>query len=173
MYERWIKLKNWWSNLKVREQQAIMIGGTVIGVFIIYQFIWSALVNHVAAMRHQIVTEQKELVWMQAADKEIQQIEGHSKNKGKSTTPVMLLSFLQKQINQTRLESQLSQLKQTSNDAVEMHFQKIEFDKFIRLLTIIIKEQPVSISQLSITAESAPGIVNADVNLVLSSRKAT
>lgn len=165
MKEQWSKLKTGWGNLAAREQQAIAIGASLLGIFILYQWIWSPLVDHVAAMRKQMVAEKKLLVWMQTADKQIHKIEGTSQNKSKSVSLVMLLSLVQKQINHAGLEKNLSQLKQASNASITMHFQKVEFDKLIALLTIIIKEQHVSITQMSAVAENTPGIVNADVML--------
>jgi general secretion pathway protein M len=165
--EQWLKANERWSALSVREKQASVIGASVLVIFIIYQLMWSPLVDHVADMRKQIVTDQQTLVWMQAADNDIRKVEGQAKTKGKSVSPVALLSLIQKQINRAELNKNLTQLKQASNDTIEMHFQKAAFDKLITLLTVIIKEEPVSISQMSVTAENTPGLVNADVMLTM------
>ena len=165
MKEYGVKLKEWWSNLAPREKQAVTWGGALLGIFIIYQGIWSPYVDHIASMRNSIKSNQKTLVFMQEADKEIQKKESQSNTKAKTTSPVALLGFLQKQINQSQLNQQLTQLKQATNDSIELHFQKIEFDKLMNFLIKIVKEQSVSITQLSATAESSPGVVNADVML--------
>jgi len=163
MKEQWVKLKEWWVNLAIREQLALIIGATTVGVFIMYQCIWSPFVDYVAFLRHQIPIKEKLLAWMETTHKQIKQIENRAHASGKPLSPAISLSFLQKQIHQARLESQLSQLRQVSTDSIEMHFQKVEFDKFIRLLTRVVTEQRLAISQLSIRVESTPGIVAADV----------
>lgn len=165
-WEMWReKLKEGWAHLALREKQAVVLGGSVLGMFMVYQFIWTPYLDHVAAMRKRLDTVQKTLVWMTATDKEIKKRESHSKSKNNPMSPVAFMSHLQKQIRQARLEQYLTQLKQTSHDSIEMHFQKIEFDKLIFLLTTVIKEQPVSITQMSAIAENSPGVVNADVVL--------
>lgn len=166
--EQWLKAKEWWSHLSTREKQASIAGASVVAIFIVYELMWSPLVDHVEVLRKQIVTEQKTLVWMQAADTDVRKMEGETTKKGKSVSPVAMLSLLQKQINHVELNKNLTQLKQASNDTIEMHFQKVEFDKLIGLLTTIVKEQPVSISQMSATADNTPGIVNADILLKMS-----
>lgn len=163
MKEHWTTLQEWWGHLAARERQAIRLGGMLLAIFILYQCIWSPLLTHVAFLRKEIDLQQKTLVWMQSADKAIRLLENHKKDKNKQTSPVMLLSFLQQQINQAGLQSQLSQLNQASNDTIEMHFQKVPFDSLIRLMILITKEQPVSISQFSVVADNVPGMVNADV----------
>lgn len=165
MQEHWAKLKTKWANLTAREQQVVAVGAIFVGIFSIYQCLWSPLVEHVAAMRERIVTQQKLLVWMQAADKQIHEIEGQTKTKQQSHSPVMLLSLVQKQINHAGLDSQLTQLKQITADGIELHFQKIEFDKFIVWLTTLVKEQQLTLAQLSTHAQATSGIV--DVDLIL------
>mgnify|MGYP001226923991 CR=1 FL=1 len=167
MKEWLVKLKEAWANLAMREKRMVTAGGAFLGIFIVYQWIWTPLLNHVATLRNRIAANQKTLVWMQSADKAIQKMEGRTNIKAKRTSPVGLLSLLQKQINHAGLEQQLIQLKQTTNDSVEMHFQKVEFDKLLKLLMTVVKEQSVFISQMSVTAENTPGLVNADIILKL------
>ncbi len=165
MKESWLKWKEKWSQLSLREKQAVVIGTALMVIFIIYQWIWTPYLYHVNAMRQKITTDQKTLVWMQGVDKTISKIEGQAKRKTKPVSPVELLSLLQKQVNQANLSQSLTQLKQATNESITLHFQKVEFDKLIHFLTIALKEQPIIILQMSAIAENAPGIVNADIVL--------
>lgn len=165
MKEQWLKLKEWWSNLVLREKLAVGIGASVFFIFILYQGIWSPFLSHIDSIRKRIGTEQKLLVWMQGADKQIQMLGNHTQQKSKSITPVELLSFVQKQIDHVGISGQLTQLKQTSNETIEMQFQKVEFDKVMALVTDISKKQSVSITQMSTTVESTPGVVSVEVVL--------
>ena len=166
MKENLQKLKEWWAGLALREQRAVAIGGIAVVIFTAYQFVWSPLASHAEMLRKQIVTQQKLLAWMHATDKQLRQTNGQSR-VSQQLNPVLLLSYLQKQIQQTGLKPALKQLKQAGSDSVEMHFHKVEFDKLIVFLTQAVKEQAVTISQLSVVADVAPGIVNADIHLVL------
>src|SRR6478736_4675810 len=98
MKEFWIKLKEWWTNMAPRERQAVSIGGSLLVIFIIYQWMWTPYVNHVAAMREKITSDQKTLVWMQSADKIMQKVASKATIKTKPVSPVVFLSEMQKQI---------------------------------------------------------------------------
>jgi type II secretory pathway component PulM len=165
MKEWQVKLKEWWQKLSLREQQTVAFGSVVVGAFMFYMLIWGPYLERIDLLRKQIQSEQKTLAWMQAADSEIKKIEEQTKNKNAATTPVAMLSYLQKQIEQAKLNSALTGLKQVNNDAIELHFQKVEFDGFMRLLMLVLSTQNVTVTQLAVLADNTPGIVNADLML--------
>ncbi len=160
----WQRLKTKWQSLAPREQRAYAIVAGFLTIVFFYSGIWSPFVTHVANVRNEVAREQQTLAWMQVADKQIKKLTANSRSKTNAAiSPVALLSLLQKTIHEANLEQNLKQLKQTSNADIEIHFEKVEFDKFITLLTTFVKEQPVAITQLTLVAQNAPGIVNADV----------
>lgn len=161
----WKKSKDWWSTLAWREKQALAAGGVVVALFLVYEVIWSPIVDGAANMRKRIEVDQKNLAWMQAADKEINKLEGQSREKVKTVAPVALLALLQKKVAQAGLDEAAVQLKQASNDSIELHFQKVPFDSIMKLLLATAKDYNVTIIQMSAVAETTPGVVNADVVL--------
>jgi general secretion pathway protein M len=163
MKEWQIKLKEWWKALNEREQRVVTAGGVIVAALLFYLIIWGPYLNRIHLMRQHIKTEQQTLAWMRAADKEIKQIETHTKNKSAATTPVALLNTLQKQIEDANLAPFLTDLKQSSPDTISIHFQKVEFDNLMRLLLTILKTQNVSVTQMSVVAENSPGMVNVEV----------
>lgn len=158
----------WWSQLARREQQALSIGGVVVAFFILYAGIWMPIQNHLTEMRTSIVKDQKTLLWMQSADKEITSAEGEKTQQKKSVTPVELLSIVQGTIEEAGLTPSLKQAKQSSGEAIALHFQKADFDRLMAFLIITLKEQSVIVTQFSATAAGAPGVVNADLTLKIS-----
>jgi general secretion pathway protein M len=174
MKEFWRRIKELWtrslnifftSGSATREQRMMAIGGVVVILFAVYQFIWSPLLDHANTLRKKIITQQKLLVWMRETDKELQAVQSHSQLKKQSPNVALLLAYLQKQVQGSGIKPALKQLKQSGSDAIEMQFQKVEFDKLIAMLTTVIREQGVTISHLSVTAGVTPGIVNATVHL--------
>jgi general secretion pathway protein M len=165
MKEHWLKLKEWWSSLASREKRMLSAGGSLTALFILYQWIWSPYMDMVTGMREHIESQQKVLEFMRTADAEIARNQGNAHPKGIKTSPIILLSLLQKQIVQAGLAQSLQQLKQASNDSVAIAFKKVDFDKMINLLIATMKEQNVALAQMSVNSENAQGMVNA--NLVL------
>lgn len=115
MKENWLKLTELWSSLAQRERQAIALLGTFLAIVILYLWFWSPLQNAVIAERKRIQTDQHTLVQMQAADKAIQNLEGQTKKRNPSVTPIVLLGILQKQVDEEGMTQTLTQLKQAGN----------------------------------------------------------
>jgi general secretion pathway protein M len=167
MSEGLTKLKAKWSDLTVSEKQTVAIGGGVAALLLFYLLIWGPYLDRIDTMRKQIRAEQKNLAWMVAANDRIKKLENQTKHNTANMTPVMLLSELQKQIREAGLDGSLTGLKQSSSDAVEMHFQKVSFDQVIKMLTTVLIEQGVTVSQFSAVSQHSPGVVNVDVVLSL------
>lgn len=163
----WIeKFKVWWSSLGEREKKIVALGGCLFGIFILYQGLWKPYLTYLDTLRHRIEVGQKNLAWMQAADKKIQQWDVQTKKSNHvSTSLVVRLGVLQNQIHQAGLEPSLTQLKQADNERIIMQFQKIDFDKLIAFLITLAKTQGISVSQMSVVAENTPGIVSAAVTV--------
>lgn len=156
------KYKEKWHQLAVREKVGVAVSSVAILMFAFYQGFWSPMLESVNNMRTNISSQEKLLAWMQSADVALNQA-ADSQHTVKLESPMSLLTLLQKKLNQANLT--IAQLKQSGNDSVQLELQKVNFDKFIVILTKILSEQQVSVTQLSVTAQNAPGVV--DVNLIL------
>ncbi len=167
MKELQLKIKDWWMHLALREKRIVAIGGVLLAIFILYAGVITPYFSHVNEMRERISTAQKTLRWMQAADKEMAKQTNQTKREEKANSPVALLSIMQKEIRQAHLDQFLTQLKQASHDSIEVHFEKVEFDKFMQLLLNVVAKQHVIVSQFSAMADGAPGIVNVELVLAV------
>ncbi len=166
---RWLKIKEWWGGLAQREQRALTIGGIVLLFFIIYQGIWSPVINHLAYMRTQIVSSEKTLLWMKNIDAAINSLQKDNHQAQVVSSPVMLLSAFQKQVQQAGLDVAMTELKQVSNNSIEVRFQKVAFDKWIKLMIGFTKDYRVTINSLSINADATSGVVSVELILLGSS----
>lgn len=167
MKEFWQKLKEWWASLTLRDKRIILIGGILASSAIIYLWIWLPVLEKVESQRKRIEADATLLVWMQAADKEIKKLESRGTKKTAALSPVSFLSYVQTKIKEVDLSQSLTQLRQVSNETIAMRFQKVDFDQAIRLLIAIVKEQNVSIVQLSAVAEKISGTATIDVVIKL------
>lgn len=160
------KYKEWWNNLAQREQRLLLIGSISLTLFMIYIFFWSPLSAASELMRQRISKNEKLVVWMQAVNQEINELtQFKSADKNKSYSPVEMISVLQNQINRAHLQDQLTQIKQTGNDAIEIHFQKVNFDKLSAMLIKLSETQNITITQIAVKATNSSGFVSADVTL--------
>lgn len=158
--------KNWWKELKPREQRLLTIGSLSLTIFVVYFFMWSPLNEATIKMRQQIKTSDQTLYSIEALNKEINDLlkeKNSLDQKNKSYSPAELISLLQNHIDKAGLKSELKQLKQTNNNNSEIHFQKVDFDKLSGLLIELNQQFGVKIIQVSIKNENIPGKVTADI----------
>lgn len=160
-----IKLR--YNELNSREQRMVMIGAIAVLIFIGYQFVLSPLTNKAANLRKQMVADKKTLAWMESTDQAIQAKSVNGATTAKPTTPVALMSALQVAIMRAGLNAELKELKQTSNDSVNLRFSKVPFDRVMKMVLSVMNEQKAAISQMSVATANEPGLV--DITVIFSS----
>tara|TARA_R110000868_G_scaffold229116_7_gene482154 strand:- start:135 stop:641 length:507 start_codon:yes stop_codon:yes gene_type:complete len=167
MKEYWIKLKSWHGQLERRERRAVNIGGFALIAIIFYVGIWSPFLGRVDHMRTHMSGEQKTLAWMKSVDQRITQLSGSNGRVRQNLTPVAMLSLLQDRVRRAGMGDALSEMKQVTNDSIQLRFKAVSFDRLIKLLISVIKDNHVTITQFSAAAQTTPGLVNADFTLGL------
>lgn len=163
----WNKFKTWHGQLESRERRMVNIGGSALITAIFYFGIWSPFLGRIDELRSRMGSEQKTLAWMQEADQKIARLSGGGASARETMTPVAMLALLQKRIQQAGMKDALSDMKQAANDSIQLQFKSVSFDKMMKLLIAVIKENHVTITQFSAIADTAPGTVNADIVLSL------
>lgn len=166
MKEYIAKFKEWYAALQPRERKMVNIGSGVVVVAIFYLGIWSSFLNRVDNLRTSMDKDLKTLAIMQGLDKQLQAVEGGGEARS-ALTPVALLALLQQQVKQAGIKDALSDLKQDTNDSIQMQFKNVSFDQLMKLLIDVIKNNRVTISQFSAQATATPGLVNASVAISL------
>jgi type II secretory pathway component PulM len=157
-------MNEWWMNLSIREKQSVALGTVLLSAFIIYELVFAAFIHSTETLRAKIHKQQSLLVWMQDSDKRIKQLE-----KMQTTAPTTnlssLLSRVQNDLNQTSLQKNISQLQQAENDAIEIHFQQVNFDLMTGWLIKLCREQGLTITEMIVTPGMTTGIVDATLKL--------
>lgn len=167
LLQRRQQFETWWHDLGLRERKMIIAATIFIGILIAYEGIWSPYHAYIASLRTRILAQQKTLVWMQKADREITAIAKHHQPNKTIDSPVALLSHLQQQIALAGFNLQLKNLKQTANDAVQLTLTKVDFNQLMKMLIQMMQTDAIIIQQATIVATETSGIVNADLILSL------
>jgi type II secretory pathway component PulM len=163
--QRWITLKTWWIALAEREQRIIIVGGFITAVAIFYSFIWHPYLSAIHLLRKRIAADHSTLAYMKALDVKIQQTQKQAQTKRISLESIALLTELQKQVEKSGLQSSLQPLKHTSQDNIEMHFKRVEFDKLIQFMLKMNQTYQITLTQFSVKKDASAGIVNADLTI--------
>ena len=156
-------MKEWWINLGLREKQAVSIGSLFIILFILYEIIWAPLSDRNDSLRTEIQHNQKLLTWMQEADSHIQSTQKLLEKNTSGQNSAALLGLLQHEIDQSPFAKNLLQMNQAENNSVQLTFQKINFDAFIKWLTVLWQQHGLTVSHMTIKPNGSLGIVDANV----------
>jgi len=155
-------MKEWWSNLSLREKQMVGSGSIVIILFLLYEILWSPLVDANDNLRIRIPHNRETLQSMQSADQRIQSLLKTSQQKTGHAAE-SLLGTLQTEIKQSTFASHLVQLREAENDSVQFNLRKINFDQLIIFLDGLWKKHSFIVSQITVVPTGAPGEVTVDV----------
>lgn len=159
-------MKEWWSNLALREKQYVTGGIIVVTLFILYEIFWAPFSGVNDSLRNDIHHNQKLLIWMQEANQHIQLTEAMTQKNTSSRSSAALLSLLQKEINLSSFANNVQQISQAENNSVQITFLKINFDSLIKWLTMLWQKYNLSVMQFNATPNGALGIVDVSVVLV-------
>ncbi len=159
-------MKEWWSNLNLREKRIVSLGAAAIVIALVYLVLWSPLASSIDNFRDHIKHNQDLLLWMQTADKNIQAIEKIGK-KPETHRTASHLSIVENYLKQSPLAKNITQLVQADNDSVKLGFQRVDFDLLMTWLTELWQQQGLIITQFTVKPDNAPGMVTGE--LILSS----
>jgi type II secretory pathway component PulM len=159
-------MKEWWINLGLREKQTLSVGGLFLILLLLYEIIWAPISNHNDNLRSEIARNQKLLIWMQEANQRAETMQKMLQSTSSAKTSAALLNLLQKEIKTSPFENNLLQMTQAENNAVQLSFQKVNFDALIKWLTVLWKNQGLTVKQITVTPNGPLGVVDVTVQVM-------
>lgn len=154
------------TSREAREQRALKI----LGVFLIFALFYGLWIlpmhTHLQSLRVEIQRDEKTLSWMEGVDRGLSTSQ---KTKSIATvSTVDVLSHLQKIIQASPLASGMSSLKQIDDHVIDVQFNNVSFDEWIKWISQLEMQLPLKMSNLTVnTTNLVPGMVNIDLKLAL------
>jgi type II secretory pathway component PulM len=159
-------MKEWWNSLSLRDKRIGLTGLLILVIAILYSLIWNPLIKENERLRERVQQNNELLAWMKTASEKIQVLQ---KNVPLHSASQSSLSIVQDELKKSGLTEHFTDLKQSENDSVQLHFQAIHFDALIQWLIKIGQEQDLITSQINVIPVDATGIVNGEMTLKKSS----
>lgn len=156
-------MKEWWTNLALREKQIVFFGGIFCFLLFFYILIWLPFTNHISNLRHKIQQNHKLLTWMQEASQQIFKLEKNSTHEKISATSI--LSLLQNEISKSPFAKHITKLRQADSSSVQFSLQKIDFDALITWLILLSKNDGLIVAVISLTPADKAGLVSGEITL--------
>jgi general secretion pathway protein M len=158
-------MKQWWMSRTSQEQRALMIGGAVVCLLMIYLLIWEPFAERVDIAAMRVKSQQSTLIWMQESAARIKQLKSSGSAGKPAASNQALLTLVDRTAKQNRLRDYIQRLKPQGSNSVQIWMEQAPFDNLIKWLGRLESENGVNVESLSISREEGAGMVKARINL--------
>lgn len=149
----------WLEQLSERDKKIGLIGILILFTYLIYWFVFANISEKISNQEVQIAQKQETLIFMQNT---LKQAPPTNQQPGKIISN--LLSTLDQSISQSPLKAYNTSLKQNNQQAVNVSFQQVPFNSFIKWFYAFSHEYQINLTSLDITKNNTePGMVSISV----------
>ncbi len=149
------QFKEWWASITQREQQLVMASAVVLGIAILYWGIWAPLADQLSESKKQLTRAEITLNWTQKNSTVlIKSGVGKPRAKGANLTRVLNSSARTSGITFSRIVNK--------TDQVEVWIANVEFQVFLKWLTLLSNEHGVSVIKIDLSKSDQPGYIKVD-----------
>ena len=152
------QLKEWWESITQREQQLVMASIVVLGVAVLYWGIWAPLSDKLQDSQEKLTRAESTLSWTQEKATLLINSGLGKPAKGGNLTRVLNSSARTSGITFSRIVNK--------TDQVEVWIANVEFQKFLKWLTLLSNEHGVSVLSVDLSKTEKSGYIKVDRLLV-------
>lgn len=149
-----------WQQLQERERWALLIGGSITLLYLIYLLIFSPLQHAVTEKHLQLLDKQKLQQWLLQAQK-IKKITALRE----PISQAKLSSILSEALKQPPLMSYPFKIQQSQHDVVQLSFNEVPFQPFMQWFAQFSQKYLLNIETLSVEKTKTTGIVHLTLEL--------
>lgn len=146
-------MKQWWQQLQLREQKLIIVMGSVIGIFILYNMIWQPLNENLIKEQQKLKREEALLSWVMENTQRYKQMNAGKNPRGKgSLSSVVNRTVLGRDITVTRMQPQ--------GDDLQVWIEEVSFNVLLAWLETLSKKEGLQVKGIDLNKSDRPGTVN-------------
>lgn len=146
-------MNKYWNNLNEREKKMLIATAVFVFFYLYYIALYSPLSNKVTQRTQQLEEKTATLAWMNT----LKQPKNTSIAK-KSISNSQLLTLLANQLKAHKTLKFPYQLQQTSSGDIELSFEQVPFNLFIKWLLQLNEHYAITIKQFNANNTPTPGI---------------
>ncbi|MEN9849517.1 MAG: hypothetical protein RL368_2257 [Pseudomonadota bacterium] len=153
------------KNLNPRERYSLIVGSSVLLLFLVYILLWQPWQNQVQEMQLRVGEQVDELAWMQQAAKEVKQLRTVSTTSISNRPTASLFSIIDSSMAQTSLAKANKRIEPNTEQEIRISFEQANFSDLIQWVAGLQQQYRLQI-QL-ITLEKLAGNDSVKVQLTL------
>jgi general secretion pathway protein M len=159
-------MKAWLESLDPRERVFVFGGAIVVGIALLYAFVWTPLDKGHKNLESSVVIWERSLRELRPL-KGLQQTPGNSSQgsqSGSRQTPVVIVD---QTLRARGLDRSLQRSQPTTSNGIRVEFENVAFDDLVLWLGDLSAQYGMHVAggSLSISSQSGPGRINATLTL--------
>jgi general secretion pathway protein M len=145
-------MKAWWQQLNIREQRLVMAMASVMGVFILYSFIWQPLNENLVKAEKKLLRQQALLEWVGENTARYQQsVKGGSSQSKGSLSSIVNRTAKRNNIVITRMQPQ--------GDDLQVWIDEVSFSQLLLWLEQLAANEKLQVKGIDLTRGEKSGAV--------------
>ena len=161
-------MMKWWSTLQAREKKTLGLGSVAFVVMMGYLFLVEPLMEQSDLLTTRVAAQKNlkshlERVALEA--KSLRSKAGGAK-KLSGTGNDTLLAVVSKTSRQNGIKEAMKRITPEGSKKASIWFEDASFDQMISWITSISRSYAITVDNINITTEDAPGLVRAKLTLV-------
>lgn len=158
---------NMLGNLNPRERNALVIGGIILGVLLIYTVLWAPFSNKVEKLEHTVQEQRALQLWINTASAEAQRLRAtkSTHSTAQNIAGQSLLSVVDQAAKQDRLGSALKRIEPEGATKVRVWLEQAPFDDVVLWMGNLQNTYGVRVTNVSIDRQGTSALVNARITV--------
>ncbi len=155
LFERMFSL---WRTLEPRERLVITAGSIIAVAMLVYTLLWMPLQRDLTRLRVSVPKERSQLAQMQVQARQVARLRT---GVGATAPSDNLLTTLERSAVERGLRRNITRMEPDGSAAVRLALDDVSFNTLLQWLADLQRQAGVRTENATITAQSAPGIVDA------------
>ena len=158
---------NMMGNLNPRERNALIVGGIILGVLLIYTVLWKPFSSKVEKLEHSVQEQRALQQWINTASAEAQRLRAtkNTNSTDQNTAGQSLLSVVDQAAKKDRLGSALKRIEPEGAVKVRVWIEHAPFDDVVLWMGNLKTTYGVRVTNVGIDRQGTSALVNARITV--------
>lgn len=156
---------SFFKQLNSRERYSLIVGGSVLFLFLAYILLWQPWQNQVQEMQLRVGAQIEELAWMQQAAKEVKQLRTSSAPSTVNRPTASLFSIIDSSMAQTSLAKTNKRIEPNTEQEIKISFEQANFSDLVQWIAGLQQQHRLQVQVL--TLEKLAGNDSVKIQLTL------
>lgn len=157
-------MKTWWQNLAARERQLVMMGAILIGLTLLWLFVWKPLANHRHLLQQDLEDALAANADMQSRRGEILSLRGMGAAAPAASSGSLHTGVIAA-LKQYQLDGENTTTEENDKNTVNLKLESKPFDALAQFLAAMETQQAAHSTRMTLKPAGKPGTVDAQITL--------